>query len=337
MSLLIGSEEAAWSPPAVRQLVLAVDDHSTFLQLIRIFLGSVDCEVITAENAFDALEIIRRRPPDLVVADVHMPGPSGHDLCRAIKQAPATALIPVVLISSRMGPQETIVALESGADDVLSKPLVRAEFLARVRSLLRLKKIQDRLDDVDRVIDALARAAAAKQGQSAAHLERVGLTARALGMRFGLSTEDQANLHRGGLIHDIGQISVPDAVLMKPGPLNDEEWELIKRHPAAGDEIISPLRSTGALRDIVRGHHEHWDGSGYPDGLAEEQIPLLARIVSVADAYDSMCSDRPWRSALAPRCATSILQAGAGEIWDPDVVAVMTQDLIEFHSLLNTR
>ncbi|MGH7877741.1 MAG: response regulator, partial [Candidatus Dormibacteraceae bacterium] len=143
MSLLIGSEEATWSPPAVRQLVLAVDDHSTFLQLIRIFLGSVDCEVITAENAFDALEIIRRRPPDLVVADVHMPGPSGHDLCRAIKQAPATALIPVVLISSRMGPQETIAALESGADDVLSTPLVRAEFLARGRSLLRLKKIQD--------------------------------------------------------------------------------------------------------------------------------------------------------------------------------------------------
>ncbi|HVB76782.1 MAG TPA: HD domain-containing phosphohydrolase [Candidatus Nitrosotalea sp.] len=331
----IGTDLDDWDCPTRRQRVLAVDDHGAFLQLIRVFLGAVDCAVETAVNAQAALEIVRRRPPDLIVADVHMPGPSGYELCRAVKQAPATSLIPVVLISSRMGAPETITALESGADDVLPKPLVRAEFLARVRSLLRLKRIQDQLDDVDRVIDSLARAAAAKEGQNAGHLERVGLTARALGMRVGVTEADQATLHRGGLIHDIGQIAVPDTILMRPGRLTVDEWELVRRHPVIGEEIIAPLRTTGDLRSIVRSHHERWDGGGYPDGLAEEQIPLLPRIMAVVDAYDSMCSPRPWRAPLEPAQAAANLRRGSGSQWDPDVVSVLLEDVAGFHSLLD--
>jgi putative two-component system response regulator len=211
-------------------------------------------------------------------------------------------------------------ALEAGADDFLAKPVDRTELTARVRSLLRLKSLYDELDDAEAVIFALAKAVEAKDHYTEAHTERVAYNAQALALIAGLPEADLRQLYRGAMVHDIGKIGVPDAILLKPGPLNDEEWEAMKKHPTIGERIARPLRSATGMLPIIRNHHERVDGLGYPDAMHGDRIPLAARIVAICDAYDAMTSDRPYRPGRAAAEAAAILRDGAGSQWDEELV-----------------
>ena len=308
-------------------VVLVVDDGAANRELIEACLEGVDCEVRTAEDGQSALQAMQSSLPDLVLLDVQMPGMDGHEVCRLIKSNARSRLMPVVMITSLDRTTDRVRALESGADDYMTKPVDRVELVARVRSALRLKAVYDSLDSAEQVIFALAAAVEAKDPFTEAHTQRVAESARLIGARLGLVTSDLDTLYRGGIIHDIGKIGVPDAILLKPGPLDAEERTRMQLHPVIGENIVAPLRSGVDLLPIIRSHHERFDGTGYPDGLAGSKIPRLARIVAVCDAFDALVSDRPYRRRMSVSDALSTLTTGAGRQWDPEVVEALIKEL----------
>ena len=188
-------------------------------------------------------------------------------------------------------------------------------------------RADDSLDSAEQVIHALAAAVEAKDPHTEAHTQRVAASARRIGVRMGLPPEDLEALYRGGIIHDIGKIGVPDEILLKPSALDPDETDRMQQHPLIGENIVAPLQTGASLLAMIRHHHEHYDGSGYPDGLAGDRIPLLARIVSVCDAYDAMTSDRPYRRGQSPEQAMAVLRQGAGGQWDPQIVQLMVEEL----------
>ncbi len=321
--------------PVTRQLarpdhapvVLVVDDGAANRELIEACLAGVECQVRTAEDGVSALKFISASPPDLILLDVQMPGMDGYEVCKRIKANPTSKLVPVVMITSLDRTADRVRALEMGADDYMTKPVDRVELVARVRSALRLKGTYDSLDSAEHVIFALAAAVEAKDPYTEAHTHRVAESARRIGSRLGLSSSDLDSLYRGGLIHDIGKIGVPDAILLKPGPLDSEEMARMQRHPIIGATIVGPLRSGATLLPIIRNHHEHFDGTGYPDRLSGAGIPRLARIVSVSDAFDALVNDRPYRQRKSVDEALAILSAGAGRQWDPEVVKLFVNEM----------
>jgi len=307
-------------------VVLVVDDGQANRELIEACLAGVDCEVRTAEDGYAALRAIQASAPDLVLLDVQMPGMNGYEVCQRIKASPKFRLLPVVMITSLDRTSDRVKALEVGADDYMTKPVDRVELVARVRSALRLKRVYDSLDSAEQVIFALAAAVEAKDPYTEAHTQRVAEAAQRVGMRLGLSAADLDALYRGGLIHDIGKIGVPDSILLKPGPLDREEQMRMRMHPIIGENIVAPLHSGTELLPIIRHHHESFDGTGYPDGLSGNSIPRLARIVSVCDAYDALINDRPYRMRLSLEDALSTLSNGAGIQWDPEIVDLFVRD-----------
>jgi putative two-component system response regulator len=313
-----------------RPRVLVVDDGEANRLLMEAYLHDVDCSVESAASGRDALEIVESDPPDLVLLDVQMPELDGYEVCRQLKALPRGSLLPVVMITALDRSSDRVSALEAGADDFMSKPVERAEVVARVSSALRLKSLYDTLESAEQVIFALAAAVEAKDTYTERHVLRVAESARLLGERLGLGEAALDALYRGGLVHDIGKIGVPDAILLKAGPLDPSEVAIMRNHPETGERIVRPLRSGAGLLPIIRHHHERFDGGGYPDGLAQTRIPELARIVAVCDAYDAMVKDRPYRPGLSQEAAISILIDGAGKQWDPEVVGAL---LVERPSL----
>jgi len=305
-----------------QQVVLVVDDHPLNLELIEGCLADVDCRVITATDGIEALELVKKDRPDLVLLDVMMPRMDGYEVCQRLKESPEGKLLPVVMVTALGQIADRVRGLEVGADDFIVKPIERVELVARVRSLLRVKQLYDRLDDAQRTIFSLARAVEAKDSSLEAHTERVGMNARRLGEALGLGEETLDDLLWGGVIHDIGKIGIPDSILLKPGPLTVDEFDLMKQHVFIGEEIARPLRSAHDLLPIIRHHHERIDGTGYPDGLAGDAIPLGGRIVAICDAFDAMISDRPYRKGLTHANAMATLVAGAGTQWDGQLVAI---------------
>ncbi len=312
-------------------LVLVVDDGLANRQLIEAYLADLDCQVKLAGDGPSALTIIECSQPSLVLLDVQMPGIDGYEVCRQIKARPRGRLLPVVMITSLDRTEDRVRALESGADDFMTKPVQRVELVARVRSALRLKAVYNTLDSAEHVIFALAAAVEAKDPYTGKHTQRVAESARQLGMRMGLPEPALEALYRGGIIHDIGKIGVPDAVLLKPGPLDPEESAQMRAHTVIGEGIVSPLRSGFNLLPIIRHHHEHFDGNGYPDGLRGAAIPRLARIVAVCDAYDALVNDRPYRERRTVAEAIATLKEGAGKQWDPEVVGLFTKEIANGH------
>lgn len=313
--------------------VLVVDDGAANRELIEACLAGVECQVRTAEDGPTALQAMQSSVPDLVLLDVQMPGMDGYEVCQRIKSNPKSRLVPVVMITSLDRTADRVRALEAGADDYMSKPVDRVELVARVRSALRLKRVYDSLDSAEHVIFALAAAVEAKDPYTEAHTQRVASTARRIGERMRLSTSDLEALYRGGIIHDIGKIGVPDAILLKPGPLSAEERRRMELHPIIGANIVAPLKSGAQLLPIIRHHHERYDGAGYPDHLSGNDIPRLARIVAVCDAYDALTTDRPYRPRRTPSEAVAILFDGAGRQWDPDVVELFATDMASANNL----
>lgn len=309
--------------------VLAVDDNEVNLELLSAYLGGTDCELVLAHNGTEALNAIAAGRLDLVLLDVVMPGMDGFEVCRRIKSDPANRLLPVVLVTSLNTVEDRVRALQLGADDFLAKPIDRNELMARVVTLIKTKEIYDKLDDAEHVMAAFARMVEAKDGATEAHVERVARSARALGMAAGLSGSMLDAIYFGGIVHDIGKIGVPDAVLLKPAALDQHEKELMRRHVPIGVEIACELRSASNVVPIIKHHHERFDGSGYPDGLTGTRIPQAARIVGICDAYDAMMSDRPYRRAMSSTDAIVELRRGSGTQWDPELVALFLGRVIQ--------
>jgi putative two-component system response regulator len=316
-----------------RPVVLVVDDGIANRQLIEAYLADLECEVSLAGDGPSALQVIESSQPSVVLLDVQMPGIDGYEVCRQIKAQPRGRLLPVVMITSLDRTEDRVKALESGADDFMTKPVQRVELVARVRSALRLKAVYNTLDSAEHVIFALAAAVEAKDPYTGKHTQRVAESARHLGVQMGLPEPALDALYRGGLIHDIGKIGVPDAVLLKPGPLDKQESAQMRAHTVIGEGIVRPLRSGMNLLPIIRHHHEHFDGNGYPDGLRDTAIPRLARIVSVCDAYDALVNDRPYRDRRSTAKAIAILNEGAGKQWDPEVVSLFAKEIPAITSL----
>ena len=303
--------------------VLVVDDETGNRTLMTRLLQKHHYEVHTAEHAEAALAYLEAASvqPDLILLDVVMPGIDGFTLCRRLKQNPMTRLIPVVLLTSLDAQQHRIDGINAGADDFLTKPVQFEELTARAASLVRLKRFTDDLDSAQSVIMSLALTVEARDPYTDGHCQRLAAYGAALGRVLGLGRDDIAALVRGGYLHDVGKIGVPDAILLKPQRLSVAEFAQMKTHTVIGERLCGTLRSLRSVRAIVRHHHERIDGSGYPDGLHGSAIPLTAQIVGVVDAYDAMTTTRPYRAALSEEyaCDELLKDARTGRV-DPAIV-----------------
>jgi putative two-component system response regulator len=301
------------TPVARRSCVLIADDTESVRTLFRKLLSADGHDVISAADGAAALEAVDRHRPDVILLDVDMPTMDGLEVCRRLKSDPVTRLTPVVMITGQTDLTDRLRGIEAGADEFLSKPVHPQELRVRVRSLARVKHLIDALDSAEAAFVTLALTIEARDPSTNGHCERLALHAVRLGRALGLGDDDLDALHRGGYLHDVGKVGVPDAVLLKPGPLTAEEFALMKKHPQIGDTLCAPLQSLRRVRPIVRGHHERLDGSGYPDGLRGDEVPLLAQIVGIVDVFDALTSVRPYRVALRKEEAGQYLVSQAAE------------------------
>ena len=292
--------------------LLVVDDHEANLSGLRAFLQR-DYRVVTTTSGTEAIRIAKHTPPDAVLLDVVMPEISGLDVCAELKQDADTRLIPVVLMSGRGDRQTRMAGIAAGADDFLDKPIDTEELSARIRSLVRFKRMTDELESAEAFVLALGRVIEARDPATEGHCERLANYATALGAGLGLDAADIDTLQRGAFLHDIGKIGIPDQLLTKKARLTAREYELMKRHPLIGDDLCRPVKSLEAVRPIVRHHHERLDGRGYPDRLCGDRIPLVAQIVTVVDVFDALTSDRPYRRALSLEVAWKTMRQEASE------------------------
>jgi putative two-component system response regulator len=304
--------------------ILVVDDQPSVAGLMSQLLAIRGYDVITASSAEQAEAEVRRHPPDLILSDVMMPGKSGYDLCRTLKEDPVTRLIPFVLITGLSDSNDKVRGIEAGADDFLNKPVLAEELIARVKSLLRLKEFTDELETADSVLCTLGLIVEGRDPYTEGHCERLALRASDLGRHLGMDEDSIIALRRGGYLHDLGKIAVPDEILKKgpDEPLTPEEWHIMKQHPITGENICKPLRSLRLVLPIIRHHHEHSDGSGYPDGLLAENIPVLPRILQVVDIYDALRTARSYKPALTHEQAAQTMREEARRgLWDAELVA----------------
>jgi putative two-component system response regulator len=302
--------------------ILIADDEPVARRLLRRVLEPAGYEVLESASGKEALACARSDRPDLLILDIDMPDMDGIEVCRAIKSDPDTHLTPVIHITGLTDRTQRLEALEAGSDEFLGKPFDIEELLIRVRSLLRTKHLTDHLVSSEAVVVALARTVEARDHYTEKHLRRVADRSVEIARRMGMSPRDVEGVRLGGLLHDVGKIAVPDRLLLKPGPLSEDEFAQIRMHPETGAEIVRPLTAFDGPEPAVLHHHERFDGNGYPGKLMGEAIPLAARIVAVADGFDAMTTDRPYRAAMAPVMAFDRLEQGRGSQWDPAVVDI---------------
>jgi len=314
-----------------KQSILVVDDHRLNAELLREMLGTRGYHASVVTSAAAAEEEIRRAAPDLILLDVIMPGKTGYELCRELKDDPETRLIPIVMITGLNAHEDRLKSIEAGADDFLTKPVSPEELFARVKSLLKLKEFTDELETAESVLCTLGLSVEARDPYTEGHCERLARNASDLGRYLGLDDDCVVALRRGGYLHDLGKIAVPDEILKKGSDLTPEEWEIMKQHPITGEAICRPLKSLRLVLPIIRHHHEHSDGSGYPDGLKDPEIPLLPRILQVVDIYDALRTARPYKPALPhEQAAITMREEAQAGLWDEDLV-------VEFFTMLDKR
>jgi putative two-component system response regulator len=310
--------------------ILIVDDESAARFALEMLLRREGYEVRDAGNGEAALAECAAFRPDLILLDILMPGIDGFEVCRRIKATPETRLTPVVLITGLFETEDRIKGINAGADDFLSKPIDLNELLARTRSLLRLKHYTDELEHAEGVLLSLARSIEARDPYTRGHCERLAEMSAQLGGRLGVSGEDIKALRRAGIVHDIGKVAVPDSILLKPGPLTYEEIIQMRKHAAVGESICSPLKTFGIVLPIIRHHHEKYDGSGYPDNLQGKDIPLTARILQLADVFDALTTERPYKTAIPWETALLMMDAEAERgWWDRELYAAFREMIQE--------
>ncbi len=295
--------------------ILIVDDELAARTALAVLLRREGYEVCEAQDGPSALAACTSFRPDLVLLDILMPGMSGFEVCRRIKATPETRLTPVVLITGLSATEDRIHGINSGAEDFLSKPIDVNELMARVHSLVRLKLFTDELEHAESVLFTLAQSIEARDPYTHGHCERLADMSSRLGERLGLPEDQIRALRRAGVVHDIGKVAVPDAILLKPSSLSEEEMGLIRQHPVVGERICAPLRTFRLVLPIIRHHHERHDGSGYPDGLRNSQIPVTAAVLQLADVYDALTTDRPYRKASPSAFAIAIMEEEAKRGW----------------------
>ncbi len=280
-------------------------------------------ELTTAANGLEALQRVAMEQPDLILLDVSMsPGPDGYEVCRQIKADAKTAAIPISFLTCESTLADRKRGIEAGADDYLTKPVSADLLRAHVRSQLRIKQLIDQLEPAESIVFSLARTVEAKDHYTIGHLRRMENYSERLALAAGITVEEIISIRYGAILHDVGKIRISEQLLNKPGALTPEEFARVKLHPEYSAQMISHMRFAARVMPIVLGHHEKWDGSGYPQGLRGEQIPIGARIVSIVDAYDAMTTDRPYRRALSQEEALRRLRARSGSQWDPKLVEI---------------
>lgn len=301
--------------------ILIVDASPAKREVLRNHLIELDHTVIEAPCTNQAFEIMRSGNIDLVVADVAVPDLGGGGFCRVLRNHLNTRLIPVFLVADSPDPDKEAGGIAAGADHFLVRPLQPKAIQARVQSTLRHKAMLERVDEAESVLFSLALSVEARDAGIGQHCQRLATLSSSIGVALGLPATDLLALQRAGYLHDVGKVAVPDSVLFKTGPLTPQEWAVMKQHTIRGEQICSGMKSLRNVLPIIRHHHERWDGSGYPDGLSGEEIPLLARIVQIADIYDALTTHRSYKPAYAPEHALEILQDEARAGWrDPILV-----------------
>jgi putative two-component system response regulator len=310
--------------------ILIVDDESTARAALDLLLRREGFDVRTVSDGASALAECAAFRPDLILLDILMPGIDGFEVCRRIKATPETRLTPVVLITGLSETGDRIQGINAGADDFLSKPIDFNELLARTRSLLRLKQYTDELENAEAVLFTLAHAIEARDPYTRGHCERLAEMSARLGKQLGVAEEGITALRRAGIVHDIGKVAVPDSILLKAGPLTPKETGVMRRHAVVGERICSPLKTFHLVLPIIRHHHEKFDGSGYPDSLRGDEIPLTARILQLADVYDALTTERPYKVAMPSNAALEIMDEEAERgWWDRELYAAFRQMIRE--------
>jgi putative two-component system response regulator len=308
--------------PEERVKILIVDDTSSSRMMAVHLLLQAGYEVLQADNGQTALELVHQYDPDLVLLDVIMPGMNGYEVCRALKNDENTRLIPIIFMTSLEDKSARIQGIEAGGDDFLTKPFDQVELSARVKSLVRQKRLNQDLDHAEQVLFSIARTVESRDPNTGDHCERLVHRGKAFGEFLGLSRIEIRDLAWGGYLHDIGKVGIPDAILLKPGRFTPEEFEAMKQHTLIGEGICKPLRTMRGVLPIIRHHHERWDGSGYPDGLKRSEIPVLAQVFQIIDIYDALVSERPYKQGMPPQAAIDILQEETDKGWrNPELMS----------------
>lgn len=308
--------------------ILVVDDETRSIETLRRVLEREKYTVRVARNGREALIDIADFMPDLVLLDVTMPEMDGFEVCQRLREKEETQLLPVAMLTGLNDDESRVKGLEKGADDFINKPFERTVLLARIRSLLRVRRLTDQLENTERVIFALAATVEARDPYTEGHLRRLAEYSHALALAYGCDHTQARFIRYGGMLHDIGKIGIREAVLQKQGPLTPEEYEEMKRHPEIGAYIVNPMRFAGSVGPMILHHHERWDGKGYPAQLAGEAIPLGARIIAVVDSFDAMTTDRPYRKGMSEARSLEILLQGRDEQWQATLIDLFV-DMVE--------
>ena len=309
--------------PDQRPRLLLVDDEPTNLQVLRHVLQA-DYRLLFATDGARALQVAREQRPDLVLLDIMMPHMDGYAVCCALKADAATASIPVIFITALNDSQDETAGFDVGGVDYITKPVSPPVVRARVRTHLSLVRMEELRETRLQIVQRLGRAAEYKDNETGMHVIRMSHFSQLLALAAGCSPAWAEDLLNAAPMHDVGKIGIPDAVLRKPGPLDADEWATMRRHPEIGAEIIGehPSGVLQLAREIALAHHEKWDGSGYPRGLAGEAIPLSARIVAIADVFDALTTRRPYKEPWPVQEAMNHIAAQAGKHFDPALVAL---------------
>lgn len=309
-----------------RPRILVVDDHPSSRMTAVALLSVEGYDVIEAESGVAALSYLQETNPDLILLDVMMPGMDGYEVCRRLKEDEHTRLTPVVFITALDDRRSRLRGIEAGGDDFLTKPFDQLELSARVKSLIRQKRLNEDLDHAEKVLFSIARTVESRDPNTGDHCERLVMRGKAFGDFLGLTRSQIRDLMWGGYLHDIGKVGIPDDVLLKRGRLTPEEFQIMKQHVLIGEQICQPLRTMRGVVPIIRHHHERWDGSGYPDGLEGDQIPFLAQVFQIIDIYDALTSERPYKKAFPPEEALRIMAEEMKQGWrNPELIEAFSQ------------
>lgn len=319
-----GDDRAHAGVPATK--ILVVDDNLQNVELLEGLLASRGYEVIKAFNGKEALKKVEEVAPDIILLDVLMPHIDGYEVCRRLKARDETKLVPVIMITALNSVEDKVRGIEAGADDFITKPFQKPELLARVKSFERMKGLLDELENAQNVLFSLALALDYNDPYTHGHSQRVAELSKRLAAHIGLPPQEQEIIKKAGILHDIGKIATDKGVLHKPGALDGLEYRHVRDHPVVGEKICRPLKFAKPLLPIIRGHHEKYNGTGYPDGLAGKDIPLGARIMAIVDVYDALTSVRPYRSDIPPEVAIEVMKAEAVKgYWDMELLDAFTE------------
>lgn len=315
--------------------LLICDDLKVIRTVIKRMFKDTGYQITEASNGREVLELLETQEFDVLLLDIVMPDLDGLEVCKHIRSDPRLLLLPIILITSLNQPGDIAVGMDLGATDYVTKPFNKVELRARVEAALERKHLTDHLDDVQSVLFTLARMVEARDRTTGDHCDRLAHMGVVFGKELQLDRSQLDGLRRGGVLHDIGKLGIPDKILLKKGKLDTDEWLAMKQHTIIGAELCSPLRTMREAHDIVKYHHERQDGSGYPYGLQGDKIPLLARIFQIVDIYDALASERPYKMAYSVANVIEIMEGEtAAGWWDPDLMQVFLSIVREKREVL---